>query len=217
MCVTADVRRTFTCTLSLCRYWGDQILTLAPRPLSISDHTSPEHAPSSVLTSTKATTPRKALELPVEHIKAAIERSPSSVMDTSAPMMDDLGRCTEVRRVDAVKEVLTVLVVLGQSMTSAKTAGLGLAGADTACLAAVEAVLSLFTLSFARASLSPAKDLEVSAVKPSRLDVEAESDDRGRETGSDTDLGVGRTGSVVSISISMLVEADIGAVNDLGG
>lgn len=76
------------------------------------------------------------------------------------------------------------------------------------------AVASLRTLSFAKASLSPASDLLVSAEKPSRLEVDDASDGRGptRGMGSDTDLIVGLS----STSIWSLVDELRGAVNDRG-
>lgn len=52
-------------------------------------------------------------------------------------------------------------------------------------------VTSLRTLSLANASLSPASDLLVSAVNPSRLEVDEARDDRGRGMGSETDRIVG--------------------------
>ena len=77
-------------------------------------------------------------------------------------------------------------------------------------------MISRLTLSFARASLSPASDLDVSAENPSRRDeVEEASEDRGRGTGSETDLIVGRSSSFPSISIR-LVDAPSGVVKDLG-
>jgi hypothetical protein len=132
--------------------------------------------------------------------------------------MEDRGRCTLLNLEEDGMEVLRVLV-LRRSDTSAKTLGAfgfkTASGPDLAFVDVLAWVISRLTFSFAKASLSPASDFDVSAENPSRREeVEEASDDRGRGAGSETDLIVGRSSSFQSTSI--LVEAPSGVVNDLG-
>jgi hypothetical protein len=194
---------------------GLRRFTFAPRLLNISDHRSPEHAPSSVLTSTNATTPFRAV-LPVEDdIKAAIDRSPSSIIDTSAPTMEERGRCTLlILDDDGMDTFVLALLAAIWSGTSARMVGtLGFRIAEGPGLE-LALLASLRTFNFAKASLSPANLSFVSAVKPSRLEADDASDGRGpaRGTGSETDLMVGLS----STSIESLVEDPSGAVKDRG-
>ena len=148
-------------------------LTFAPRDLRMSPKIALESAPSSVRTSTKATTPLKQPPPVVEHISAESERSAASVLvcsgttDTSPASIpeDCRGRWTADMRVDVEAD----RCALGWTVWDVSAAGL-VREPDDARLRR-EDDSAFFIFNFSSASLNPFTRCDVSRLRPSRREV----------------------------------------------